>query len=52
MDMGVNNMPGHFLKSLNPKKTNLIEAGPPDLRSGKLDNQNAKQPLIEKLAKF
>lgn len=50
--MGVNNTPGHFLKGPNPTKTNLIEAGLPDLLSGKLDNQNAKQPLIEKLAKF
>lgn len=46
--MGVHIIPGSPLKSPNPRKTNLSETGPPELLSGKPDNQNAKQPLIEK----
>lgn len=46
--MGGNNRPGLILKSSNPRKTNLSETGPLELLSEELDNQNAKQPLIEK----
>lgn len=41
-------MPGPLLKSSNPGETNQSETGSPELLSGKLDNQNAKQLLIEK----
>lgn len=40
------------MKSPNPRKTNLSETDPAELLSGKLDNQNAKQPFDRKMSRL